>query len=90
MTHLYALDPHDEPAHVAGHLGDDVESHHEVVMGADKQDGQHQRDCGQHHAHAVNPSPPETICKASKICNCTLKMYEHEFLLTHEKLSDEY
>ena len=66
MTYLDALDPHDEPADVAGHLGDDVEPHHEVVMGADEQDGQHQRDSGQHHAHAVNPSPPETICNVSK------------------------
>ena len=64
--YLDALDPHDEPADVAGHLGYDGEPHHEVVMGADEQDGQHQRGRGQHHAHAVNPPPPETICNVSK------------------------
>ncbi len=35
-NHLHTLDPHDEPADVAGHLGDDVEPHHEVVMGGDE------------------------------------------------------
>ena len=67
MTYLDTLDPHDEPADVAGHFGDDVEPHHEVVMGADEQDGQHQRGRGQHHAHAVNPPPPETIFNARKM-----------------------
>ena len=61
LGHLHTLNPHDEPAYVAGHLGDDVEPNHEVVMGGDKQDGQHQGGRGQHHAHAVNPPPPETI-----------------------------
>ena len=36
-------------------------------MGADEQDGQHQRGRGQHHAHAVNPSPPEAIFNARKM-----------------------
>ncbi len=67
LDHLHTLDPHDEPADVAGHLGDDVEPHHEVVMGGDEQDGQHQRGRGQHHAHAVNPSPPETIFNVCKM-----------------------
>ena len=67
MTHLDALDPHDEPADVAGHLGDDGEPHHDVVMGGDEQDGQHQGGCGQHHAHAVNPPPPETIFDVCKM-----------------------
>ena len=35
-NHLHTLDPHDEPADVAGHLGDDVEPHHEVIMGSDE------------------------------------------------------
>ena len=60
--YLNALHPHDEPTDVAGHLGDDREPDHEVVMGGDEQYGQHQRDRGQHHAEAVDPPTPETIC----------------------------
>ena len=75
MTHLDALNPHDEPADVAGHLGDDGEPHHEVVMGGDEQDGQHQRQSGEHHAHAVNPPPPETIFN---VCKMIMMEFYHE------------
>ena len=69
VIYLDTLDPHDEPADVAGHLGDDVEPHHKVVMGGDKQDGEHQRDRGKNHARAVNPTSPEAICNIENTIN---------------------
>ena len=69
LGHLHTLNPHDEPADVAGNLGDDGERHHEVVMGGDEQDGQHQGGRGQHHAHAVNPPPPKAICNIENTIN---------------------
>ena len=75
MTHLDALNPHDEPADVASHLGDDGEPHHEVVVGADEQDGQHQRGRGQDHAQAVNPPSAETIFI---VCKIIMMEFNHE------------
>ena len=41
MTHLYALDPHDEPANIADKLEDDGQHHHGLVMGTHQEDTNH-------------------------------------------------
>ena len=76
LLHLNTLNPHNEPADVAGHLGDDVEPHHEALVGADEQDGQHQRGRGQDHAQAVNPPAPKAICNVENTINTSLYEYE--------------
>ena len=59
---LDTLDPHDEPANIAGELGHQGEDGDDVVVvpGHHEHTG-HERQSGQHHAQGVNPPPTIAI-----------------------------
>ena len=60
---LYRLNPHDEPPDIAGGLGGDGEADQEPgqVGAVDHEDGEEERECGQHHAQHVHPPPAELV-----------------------------
>ena len=56
--YLHALNPHDEPAHVADELEDDGERGDGLVTDPDQEDADHDGEGGEHHAQHVHPPPP--------------------------------
>ena len=57
MTHLYALDPHDEPSHIADELEEDGEPSDSLITDPHQEDADQDGGCGEHHTQHVHPPP---------------------------------